>query len=273
MHSVSFLTWNVSNPSIDRARRQLAWLATRSEPLLVLTETKASAGCALLQESFEAAGYEVANSDPQPGELGTMIVSRISMQKENWPARLEVLPSRACAVRIHTSEGEIVVLGLYVPSRDASPEKTARKRMWLESCRSALESGLNPADGVILLGDFNVLEPEHYPKYRFFAPFEYGFYEALSAEFNLVDAFRYLHPGDHQYSWVGRTGDGYRYDHAFCSRRFGRLIRSCRYVHEPRHARLSDHSALSLSLDLAVPDDHELAVTPPLDVSAPPSLF
>jgi exodeoxyribonuclease III len=33
----------------------------------------------------------------------------------------------------------------------------------------------------------------------------------------MADAFRHLHPHACEYSWVGRTGDGYRYDHAFCS--------------------------------------------------------
>jgi exodeoxyribonuclease III len=41
---LSFLTFNIGNPSAQRAQRQLAWLADRPEQVLVLTETKASAG-------------------------------------------------------------------------------------------------------------------------------------------------------------------------------------------------------------------------------------
>ena len=42
---LSFLTFNIGNPSEQRAQRQLEWLAGRPEHVLVLTETKASAGC------------------------------------------------------------------------------------------------------------------------------------------------------------------------------------------------------------------------------------
>ena len=56
---LSLLTLNIGNPSPDRARRQLAWLVRREEDVLVLTETKASAGCRLLAEEFTAAGYAV----------------------------------------------------------------------------------------------------------------------------------------------------------------------------------------------------------------------
>jgi hypothetical protein len=69
----------------------------------------------------------------------------------------------------------------------------------------------------VFLGDLNILEPGHKPRYPFFAPYEYGFYQALVTDLNMTDCFRH-HCGDAlEYSWVGRTGDGYRYDHAFCS--------------------------------------------------------
>jgi exodeoxyribonuclease III len=42
-----------------------------------------------------------------------------------------------------------------------------------------------------------------------------------------------MHPGDSEYSWVGRTGDGYRYDHAFATPAW-QAITGCQYVHEPR---------------------------------------
>ncbi len=48
MSSLSVLTLNIANPSVERAQRQLEWLATRDEDVFVLTETKASDGCRLL---------------------------------------------------------------------------------------------------------------------------------------------------------------------------------------------------------------------------------
>ena len=116
----------------------------------------------------------------------------------------------------------------------------------------------------IVLGDLNVLEPCHRPRYPFFAPFEYDFYRALAEAHRLTDVFRHLHPDAAEHSWVGRAGDGYRYDHAFCSQSLSGYITSCDYLHQPREDRLSDHSALTMRLAIIPP--------PPIPpVSLPPA--
>jgi exodeoxyribonuclease-3 len=123
----------------------------------------------------------------------------------------------------------------------------------------------------VVLGDFNILEPNHQPRYPIFRPFEYGFYEWFE-QHGYRDAYRHLHPDDQEYSWVGRTGDGYRYDHAFVSRTLDSLVISSSYVHEPRTTvRISDHSGLSLRL--ALPDLERLVVSDPTVVPEPDVLF
>jgi exodeoxyribonuclease-3 len=81
--SLSVLTLNIANPSPDRAQRQLAWLAGRQEHVLVLTETKASQGCAQLAEAFRTAGYTVFDPQPAPGDYGVMIVSRVRAEPDH----------------------------------------------------------------------------------------------------------------------------------------------------------------------------------------------
>ena len=194
--SLSVLTFNIGNPAPDRARRQLAWLISRDEHILVLTETKASTGCRMLAEEFTAAGYAVHWPDHGPGEYGAMIVSTVAATPDNgFGDRVGCLPSRAAAVILPAPAGPLRVIGLYVPARDDSISEMP----------------------VILLGDLNILEPDHWPSYPFFAPFEYDFYQTLVSGHHLTDAFRHLHPGEAEHSWVGWRGDGYRYDHAFCS--------------------------------------------------------
>lgn len=266
---LSLLTFNIGNPSAARAARQLGWLARRDEHVLVLTETKASAGCRLLADAFTAAGYTVIYPLPEPGEYGVMIVSRVAAMADGFGDRVGYLPARAAAAILPAPTGPVRVLGLYVPSRDASPGKTERKKKWLTACRTAL-TGTDTAS-TILLGDLNILEPDHQPRYPFFAPFEYDFYRALSGDHGLADAFRGLHPTATEYSWVGRTGDGYRYDHAFCSTGLQGQIAGCDYLHEPRHDRLSDHSALTLHLTTTPPA--ALVTTDPADATAPDTLF
>jgi exodeoxyribonuclease-3 len=266
---ISLLTFNIGNPSSERAQRQLAWLASRDEQVLVLTETKASAGCKLLADAFTGAGYTVCFPQPGPGEYGTMIVTRVTATPDPFSDAIGYLAARAAAVVLPTPEGPLRVIGLYVPSRDASPEKTERKRRWLACCDTALTNTAGTL--TVLLGDLNILEPGHKPRYPFFAPFEYDFYRALAGTHGLTDAFRGLHPDAAEYSWVGRTGDGYRYDHAFCSRELARRVVSCQYVHQPRTDKLSDHSALTLHLDLAAPE--ALDVSDPAAADEPDTLF
>lgn len=102
---------------------------------------------------------------------------------------------------------------------------------------------------------------------------EYAFRTGLAAT-GYQDAFRLLAPDALEYSWVGRTGDGYRYDHARVSGPLAGCLADCRYVHEPRtnEDRLTDHSAwtVALALNAGAPLD----VTDPAAAdAAAPALF
>jgi exodeoxyribonuclease III len=267
---LSLLTFNIGNPSAGRAERQLAWLASRDEHVLVLTETKASAGCKLMADAFTSAGYAVCYPEPPPGEYGTMIIAKVPVLPDSFGDQVGYLPSRAAAATVPAPGGPLLVIGVYVPSRDASADKTERKRKWLAACDAALASAAGKR--VLLLGDLNILEPNHEPRYGFFAPFEYDFYRSLTGPHGLADAFRHLHPGAAEYSWVGRTGDGYRYDHAFCSAHLRDQVTSCDYLHDPRTGRLSDHSALTMTLSITPPPPLPV-ITSPAIAAEVPTLF
>ncbi|MGH8964014.1 MAG: endonuclease/exonuclease/phosphatase family protein, partial [Actinomycetes bacterium] len=88
MTELSLITFNIANPSPERARRQLDWLATRDEHVLVLTETKDSAGCQLLADAFATAGYHVAYPRPENGDYGVLIASKITARTDDFGARL-----------------------------------------------------------------------------------------------------------------------------------------------------------------------------------------
>src|SRR6266568_4335055 len=159
---LSLLTFNIGNPSEERARRQLAWLAGRDEHVLVLTETKASAGCQILADAFTAAGYHVTFPRPASGEYGVMIISRVRSQPDGFGDGIGYLPTRAAAIGLPTPGGLVQVIGVYVPSRDAGLEKTERKKKWLAACHTAL-AARDPSVQMILIGDLNILEPSHHP--------------------------------------------------------------------------------------------------------------
>jgi len=240
---------SLSAPSLERARRQLEWLAVRPEGIFAPTETKATPGSQLLAEACIAANYSVTFPDHDLGELGVMIVSRVATTPDPLSGALSYLPARAAGVIVATSRGPLRVLGAYVPSRDATLEKTGRKKRWIEGFHTALEA-TDSGVPVLLLGDLNVLEPGHQPEHRRqFAPFEYEFYRALTDRHGLRDAFRYLHPDRIEHSWARRPDLGDRYDHAHCATQLLPLLHGCDYLHQTRDvlvdgSRLTDHSGL-----------------------------
>ena len=89
---LSFLTFNIGNPSEQRAQRQLVWLAERPEHVLILTETKDSVGCRLLADAFSAAGWHVTFPVPEPGGYGVMIISRVQAEADHFAAAVSYLP-------------------------------------------------------------------------------------------------------------------------------------------------------------------------------------
>jgi exodeoxyribonuclease-3 len=237
--------WNVGNPSAERAAKQAGWLRARKEDIYVLTETKRSEGCLFFEKYFKAYGFGVVSSRPE-SDFGVLIIARSTISEGGFQKHFNYLPSRAVSALVKTPTGPVEIAAMYVPSRDASPEKVARKQRYLSGATAALSKGLPPRR-TIFCGDLNILEPNHVPRYPFFQEWEYAFYEHILAS-GFQDAFRLVAPTTCEYSWVGRTGDGYRYDHCFVSGDMEPMVVNCCYDHSPRLTGLSDHSALILEL-------------------------
>src|SRR5262249_15851933 len=102
---------------------------------------------------------------------------------------------------------------------------------------------------LIIGGDYNVIARNHQPLHPGFLPFELNLLETLERH-GFVDAHQHCAPGTQAYSWIGRTGDGYRYDYFHTGHELGEQIRACAYLHETREQRLTDHAAVSLNLEV-----------------------
>ncbi|GAA0591700.1 hypothetical protein GCM10010174_03450 [Kutzneria viridogrisea] len=247
------LTLNIGAPSLDRARTQLRWLAGRPEDVLVLTETRATPGTALIAQALTNAGYQLAHPEHGPGDLGVLIASKVTAAIDPITAAMDCLPARLAGLAVNTAIGPVRVLGAYVPSRDATPDKTERKRAWITAFHQALDATACDAP-VLLLGDLNVIEPGHQPAHRGqFAPFEYDFYRDLTDRHGLIDCYRRLHPDRVEHSWARRPELGYRYDHVHATTTLAGQVTACGYVHGTREhqadgTRLTDHSALAVTL-------------------------
>lgn len=260
---LSVLTINIGAAAQPRSEAILEWLTTRDDDVLILTETSGGAGTRFLCDQFRRAGWHVHHQPDTNGDRGVALISRIAiLDSPTTYFGAVTLPGRVVAVTLDT-EPQICVVGVYVPSRDRSSDKTEKKQRFIESLSAGLDA-LPPADrGVMVIGgDYNVIARDHRPRHPGFLPFEYGLLETLQRH-EFADAHDVLHPGSQVHSWIGRTGDGYRYDYFHVGKVLRDTIIDSAYLHETRDRRLTDHAAVSLILDLPAKRHHVSGLVAP----------
>lgn len=242
------LTINIGAAAEERAGRILRWLRRRTDDVVVLSETSGGPGTELLRAGLEQAGY-VTRVGPEAGERGVLVASRLPVQASLDQMESVSLPCRAQGVVLATKP-QLVLLGVYVPSRDRSPEKIARKENFMASLLAALR-GLSPSlrENLVLTGDYNAVARDHVPGLPGFFPYEYDFHDEL-ADLGLNPAHELRPYGGHPHSWIGRTGIGYLYDYAHLGAAVAPRLRRCQYLQGPRQQRLTDHAALAIRVEL-----------------------
>lgn len=244
--SLSILTLNIGAAAPTRARTILRWLRRRREDVLVLTETSAGAGSALIAKRLEEAGYTVVWTQPE-GDRGAMLATRLHV-RERFCDDLEVtLPWRIAGVRL-AADPAVAIVGIYVPSRERSERNVAKKRSFIRSLLEGLQQ-VPPAirGGLVLGGDYNAVSRRHVPAHPGFIDCEYELHEELE-RLGFIAAHELALLRRHPYSWVGRTGHGYLYDYFHLGPALHDRLRRCRYLDGTRRSGISDHSAVSIAL-------------------------
>lgn len=246
----SILTVNIGAAAPLRAARILDWLKARREDVFVLTETSPGLGTKLILDHFREQGYVVAQNDFTGKERGVAIVSKLESSSDTSEQFLNLsIPERVAALCFKEHGSSFCVVGLYIPSRDRRTEKIAKKQLFIESLLEAMNGLPQKAlRNMVVCGDYNVIGRTHVPRYSKFLAFEYDFLEALQ-ERDFTDAFAYTNPGVQAYSWVGRTGDGYRYDYFHVGASLLERVTASNFHHDTRAIDgFTDHSALTLEL-------------------------
>lgn len=245
------ITLNVQHAAAPRARAQAAWLAEQdTADVAVLTEIGHGPGRIALLEALEARGLHTLAPQPHPGDYGVVLAARAPLVPV--PTRSEFLPHRLLAARVQIADRHATVAGIYVPSRGPRERRNQDKRAFqaaVAAALPALAARAGAAGPLVVAGDLNVLEPGHQPHHAVFGDWEYAFYRAFAAA-GLTDAFRHLHPEALEHSWYGRSGAGYRFDHLFLSAAHAGDLAECGYLHAPCEQGLSDHAALTATLQL-----------------------
>ncbi|MEW9556330.1 endonuclease/exonuclease/phosphatase family protein [Nonomuraea sp. NPDC050783] len=243
---ITAVTVNIGAAGPDRAERLLRWLAGRDDDVVLLTETSAGPGTALMLGRFRQAGYAVVKT-PDDGDRGAALISRIPLAGPGPDFSQVSIPARVAAAHLATTPLTWWV-SVYVPSRDRSEDKTTRKELFINSLLKAIEQLPEVERAHLVIGgDYNVIGADHRPFHAGFLPFEFRLLDTLRAE-GLVDANERAGTESQPHSWIGRTGDGYRYDYIHVGAELADRLRGCRYLHETREANLTDHAAVEIQL-------------------------
>jgi exodeoxyribonuclease-3 len=153
VRGVLVATWNVNslNARIPRVEQ---WLDEVGPDVLCLQETKLT-NDAFPVELFEQRGYEVAHHGLNQWN-GVAIASRVGVtdQINGFADGIEADPdARLVSARC----GPIRVHSVYVPNgREVDHEHYHYKLSWLARLRQHLEATADPADEVIVAGDWNI---------------------------------------------------------------------------------------------------------------------
>lgn len=244
--NLNIVNWNIAHPSLIRARKIADWLENRQENILILTETSDSPGCNFLSDRLESFGFKLIFPKKEK-DFGAILAFR-GFEAQELQISLDFLPHRAPAIFCQTSISKLGIVGVYIPSSVSRNEINGKKEKFQKGFTKMILEQKQKLSNLVVCGDLNVLEPSHQPHYSFLRDWEYKFYESF-AKSGFIDAFRFFYPDACEYSWYGREGYGYRYDHCFVTKELKKYTELCEYLHEPRKNRLSDHSAMILELD------------------------
>jgi len=102
-------------------------------------------------------------------------------------------------------------------------------------------------DATLLIGDLNCGIPFEDSETKTFT--NTHLFQQLLVQ-GWVDSWRSRHPDAREFTWVSaKRQNGFRYDHALSTPAMDQQISKVDYDHEPRLAKTSDHSILTLVID------------------------
>lgn len=244
-------TWNVNSIRV-RLPRLLAWLGAHAPDVLCLQEIKVPEED-FPTEELRAAGYSAAVHG-QRTYNGVAILSRApaedvrpGLRDGSEDAQSRLLSARIDGVRVYSA---------YFPNGgEVDSDKWRYKLAWMERLRAHLRSHADPAEPLLLCGDFNVApeardvaRPEEWEGTVLCHPEARAALQRL-VDWGLRDTFRLHHAEGGFYSWWDYRqlgfpkNNGLRIDHVFATAPMAARCRAASIDREERKGKQpSDHA-------------------------------
>lgn len=186
-------TWNV-NSLKARLPRVEEWLAATEPDVVCLQETKL-ADDAFPALTFSSLGYEAVHHG-QGQWNGVAILSKIGVEEPVFGFAEGIEPDPDARL-VSATCGGVRVHSVYVPNgREVGHEHYYYKLSWLGRLRDHLDATCDPADEVIVAGDWNIIptdidvwDPARFVGHTHVTPEERGALAAV-VDWGLVDTLR-----------------------------------------------------------------------------------
>lgn len=255
MPPTKIATWNV-NSIAARLPLVLRWLESRQPDVLCLQEIKCVEAKFPVSD-FAALGYHsLIFGQPTYNGVATLVRYELADSIEELQPGFVGDAADAHRRLLAATIGGLRIVNVYIPNGQAvGADKYVYKLDWLDRLQAFLDSTCDPAQPLVLCGDFNVApeaidvyDPTVWEGKILFSQPEKAALNHIRA-WGLTDCFRQLYPDTVAYSWWDyrqasfRRNLGLRIDHIWATTSLAQQCQKVEIDVEPRTwERPSDHT-------------------------------
>lgn len=231
------------------------WLKKEQADVVCIQETKAQID-QLPPADFIPKGHHFFQADAiKKGYSGVSVYCKRQPESVKYGIGFPEFDSEGRWLEVEFDD--LIVISLYLPSGSAKEERQAFKYVCMERLEPEFKRLLAGNKPFIICGDWNIAHTEKdiknwkgNLKNSGFLPEERAWLTKLFDEFKMVDAFRVVEPGEHQYTWWSNRGQawanntGWRIDYQITSPCLKDKVKSASIYKEER---FSDHAPLVMT--------------------------
>ena len=228
-------TWNIRHGGGSRIKEISQFCSeNRDSDVLVITEFRNNKNKDLIINVLDNYGYSRVFTTDAESKINSVLVA---CKNENKVEVFDELKEHKQRV-IKVKNSNFSIYACYFPQQKL-------KKIVFDFLLKEIKN--NPNENIIIAGDFNT--GKHYLDEKGASFYCAEYLNKLEAA-GMLDAWRFINKDKREYSWYSNAGNGFRIDHFYVSNNLSNYIKDCYYNHQYRENKFSDHSSMTLDLEL-----------------------
>jgi len=255
---MKIITLNANGIRAAQRKGMFEWFSKQDADVLCIQETKAQLD-QLDPKLFIPQGYHFYQADAvKKGYSGVSVYTKHQPEAVQYGIGWDLFDNEGRWLQVDL--GHLIVVSLYLPSGSAKEERQDFKYVCMDRLETVLQDLKATGKPFVVCGDWNIAHKKidiknwrGNQKNSGFLPEEREWMSKLFDQYNLVDAFREVEPGEEQYSWWSNRGQawanntGWRIDYHVASPCLKDKAKSATIYKEER---FSDHAPVIIEYDL-----------------------